>query len=144
MYAVDLILSMVTNITTNIDTTVTLQVVTHTLTHNVNKIVIAGDFTAVNGVPRNRVAVLNPDGTVDTTSFDSFGSGADSTVYDVLVQQDALRTDTRIVIAGTFKTINFNNRQGCAIESKRIVGFDLQPGIRHGRFGVHHCCGSQH
>ena len=116
VYAVDLILSTVTNITTNIDTTVTpnLQVVTHTLTHNVNKIVIAGDFTAVNGVPRNRVAVLNPDGTVDTTSFDSFGSGADSTVYDVLVQQDALRTDTRIVIAGTFKTINFNNRQGVA------------------------------
>jgi uncharacterized repeat protein (TIGR01451 family)/uncharacterized delta-60 repeat protein len=45
------------------------------------KVVIAGDFTAVNGVPRNRIARLTVNGGVDPTFVP--GAGADDTVYAV-------------------------------------------------------------
>lgn len=45
------------------------------------KVVIGGDFTEVNGVPRNRIARLNVNGSLDT-SFNP-GAGADDTVYAV-------------------------------------------------------------
>jgi uncharacterized delta-60 repeat protein len=51
------------------------------------KILIGGEFTAVNGTPANRVARLNPaNGSLDT----SFNSGVDGTlsVYDLDVQAD--------------------------------------------------------
>src|ERR1043166_1644149 len=38
------------------------------------KILIGGDFTSVLGVARNRIARLNPDGTVDT-AFDPNANG---------------------------------------------------------------------
>jgi uncharacterized delta-60 repeat protein len=70
-----------------------------------NKIVVAGDFTALqpngalNSIVRNRVARLNTDGTIDT----NFDSNAGSTVNSIVLQ-----TDGKILIGGLFTTFNPN------------------------------------
>lgn len=71
------------------------------------KIILGGEFTAINGVPRKRIARLNTDCTLDLT-FDP-GFGADGTVYDILVQSDG-----KIIIAGTFSTYNGSSRSTLA------------------------------
>ena len=53
------------------------------------KIIIAGDFTRINFVERNRIARLNPNGTVDR-SFNP-GDGFDATVYSILQDTDTSR-----------------------------------------------------
>ena len=53
------------------------------------KIIIAGDFTRINFVERNRIARLNPNGTVDR-SFNP-GVGFDATVYSILQDTDTSR-----------------------------------------------------
>lgn len=58
-------------------------------------IIIGGHFTSYNGVSRNYIAQLNPNGTLDTT-FDP-GAGANSPIYAVLVKSDG-----RILIGGSF------------------------------------------
>ena len=63
------------------------------------QILIAGDFTVVDGVLRNRLARLKADGTVDKV-FDPRG-GADGTVNSVAVAPDG-----KIVIGGAFGTVN--------------------------------------
>ncbi len=63
------------------------------------KILIAGDFTTVNGNNRARIARLNPDGSVDQT-FDP-GEGPDSTVFSI-----AADTDNSILIGGEFTTVS--------------------------------------
>ena len=62
------------------------------------KILIGGDFTTLspNGgvaVTRNRIARLNPDGTLDT----AFNPNANGTVYAIAVQADG-----KILAGGTF------------------------------------------
>lgn len=59
------------------------------------KIVIGGQFTTFNGVPRNHLARLNPDGTLDT-GFDP-GAGPGGFVNAV-----ALQPDGKILVAGSF------------------------------------------
>ena len=61
------------------------------------EILIAGDFTHVNGRPYPHLARLNPDGTVDTTL--AIGAGADKNIRSVVVQPDG-----KIIIAGDFTT----------------------------------------
>ena len=71
------------------------------------KILVGGDFGAVLGVPRLRVARLWPDGQLDT-SFDP-GSGADGPVNTIAVQPDG-----RILIGGGFNIINGLRRRHVA------------------------------
>ena len=59
------------------------------------RIVLGGQFTACNGVTRNRLTRLNPDGSVDPTI--NFGLGADSFVAATLIQPDR-----KIVFGGGF------------------------------------------
>ncbi|MBK8947587.1 MAG: delta-60 repeat domain-containing protein [Flavobacteriales bacterium] len=61
------------------------------------KVIIAGDFTSFNGVARNYIARLHPDGSLDT-SFDP-GAGADGPILTA-----ALRPDGKIIIGGWFTT----------------------------------------
>jgi len=61
------------------------------------KIVFGGGFTAVNGVPRQSLARVNADGTLDT----QFNAGANGEVHGVLAQPNG-----RIVIVGDFTTLN--------------------------------------
>ena len=61
-----------------------------------NRIVLAGQFTSGNGITRNRITRLLPNGAVDTTI--NFGDGANGTI-DALVIQPA---DQMLVIGGSF------------------------------------------
>jgi uncharacterized delta-60 repeat protein len=63
------------------------------------RILIAGDFSMVNGTNRTRVARLNPNGSLDTT-FDP-GLGPNSVVNDM-----ALDANGNILIAGAFTAVN--------------------------------------
>lgn len=65
------------------------------------KIVIGGDFTAVNGVSCNHLARLNTDGSVDATF--NVGTGASDSVRAVAIQLDG-----RILIGGLFSSYNGN------------------------------------
>ena len=71
-----------------------------------SRIVVGGQFTQANGVTRNRITRLNPDGTVDPTI--NFGAGADSSVAAVVVQEDTIAgyptnvPDEKIIIGGSF------------------------------------------
>jgi uncharacterized delta-60 repeat protein len=69
------------------------------------KIVIGGYFTAVNGITRNGIARLNPNGTLDMT-FDP-GSGTDDWVMALAVQPDG-----KILIGGYFNSVNGVGRYG--------------------------------
>ncbi|NET31229.1 MAG: HYR domain-containing protein [Cyanothece sp. SIO1E1] len=71
------------------------------------KIFIVGQFTAYNGTPRNRIARLNADGSLDT-SFDP-GTGADDLIWDI-----ALRPDGKIIIVGNFVSYNGTTKRRIA------------------------------
>ncbi len=71
------------------------------------KLVIAGGFTTIHGVSRNRVARLNSDGSLDG-SFDP-GTGPDGVVNDVVI-----RPDGRIVLGGYFLNVSGSPRRGVA------------------------------
>jgi uncharacterized delta-60 repeat protein len=68
------------------------------------KILIGGFFSTYNGIRRNHIARLNSDGSLDT-NFLSTGTGANSTVYTIVVQPDG-----KILIAGFFSTYNGTTR----------------------------------
>jgi trimeric autotransporter adhesin len=61
------------------------------------KILIAGSFTAVSGRPRNRLARLNADGSLDAAFTTSVGDGE--------VRSLALSVDGKITLGGTFTTV---------------------------------------
>src|SRR5262249_40131529 len=63
------------------------------------RVLIAGQFTSVNGTPRNRIARLNADGSLDPT-FDP-GTGADAQVRTL-----ALQSDGRVLAGGEFTNFN--------------------------------------
>lgn len=62
---------------------------------------IGGTFTSVDGVARNRIARLNPDGTLDT----GFNPGADDAVLAIAVQPSG-----HIVIGGSFSQVGGQSR----------------------------------
>ncbi len=68
------------------------------------KIVVVGNFTAMNGTPRGHLARLSADGTLDT-SF-AIGAGANDVINAVLVQPDG-----KILIGGYFTTYNGTARR---------------------------------
>lgn len=59
------------------------------------KVIIAGDFTTVDGAPCGHVARLHPDGALDTTFHFTIGANGD-------VKALALQVDGRILIGGYF------------------------------------------
>ena len=61
------------------------------------KIIVSGGFIQVNDTPRNRIARLNPDGSVDT-GFDP-GTGLDGEAFSMDFQ-----TDAKLLVAGLFLT----------------------------------------
>jgi uncharacterized delta-60 repeat protein len=71
------------------------------------KLVIGGDFTSYNTTNRNRIARLRADGSLDT-SFNP-GTGADNSVNAI-----ALQPDGKILIGGSFATVNGTNRASIA------------------------------
>src|SRR5205085_1325382 len=74
------------------------------------KILVGGTFTSVLSVARNRVARLNPDGTLDT----SFDPNADGAVLSIAVQADG-----KILLGGGFTSLSPNG--GGAVTRNRIA-----------------------
>lgn len=74
-------------------------VITSSLLQSDGKLIIVGNFTKYNGQAANKIARLNPDGSLDNT-FES-GAGADQAIYDISVQPDG-----KYIIAGTFNSYN--------------------------------------
>jgi len=68
-------------------------------TQSDGKILVAGSFTAYNGILKNRIIRLNIDGTVDSTF--EIGAGFNNTVNGVNIQSDG-----KIVVFGNFTTYN--------------------------------------
>jgi len=67
-----------------------------------NKLLVGGDFTLANGVPRQRIARLNANGSLDTKfSLPSSAYGANGSIRTIAVQ-----TDGRIVLGGFFTNFN--------------------------------------
>ncbi|MDX1952132.1 MAG: Calx-beta domain-containing protein [Verrucomicrobiota bacterium] len=66
-------------------------------------ILLAGEFTSVNGTPRNRVARLEQNGAVDTTFTPA--AGPNGTVLAVAVQQDG-----KVLLGGEFSSVTGTNR----------------------------------
>jgi len=64
------------------------------------KLLLGGQFTSFNGVPRGPVARLNVDGTVDTTFSASVTTG-EPTIHGIVVQSDG-----KVLIGGMFTGIN--------------------------------------
>jgi uncharacterized delta-60 repeat protein/uncharacterized repeat protein (TIGR01451 family) len=86
------------------------------------RVVIGGEFTAVGGVPRNHIARLNADGSLDMT-FDP-AAGADDIVYAVAVQ-----TDGRIVIGGAFRNVQTLSRRSIArLNANGVIDLNFIPG----------------
>jgi uncharacterized delta-60 repeat protein len=65
------------------------------------RIIVGGEFTIYNGVTRNRITRLSPDGTTDSTI--NLGYGADGSVLASVIQ-----ADSKIDLGGSFA--NFNNQ----------------------------------
>ncbi len=74
------------------------------------KIVIGGQFTAVNGVPRQNVARLNADGSLDTTWSSQYTYGANGPIYAI-----ALAPSGGILIGGNFTMAGNGTRTDLAL-----------------------------
>ncbi|MDQ3190654.1 MAG: T9SS type A sorting domain-containing protein [Bacteroidota bacterium] len=77
------------------------NIVSSTVIQSDGKIIIGGSFTSFNGVSRNRIVRLNPDGTLDA-SFNP-GTGFDNTVSSTVIQ-----TDGKLIVGGSFNYFNGN------------------------------------
>lgn len=87
------------------------------------KAIVGGLFTEFAGTPRNRIARVNPDGTLDDT-FDP-GPGADGAVYAV-----ALQSDGKVVIGGVFTNVGGAPRWRIArLEADGKLDLAFDPGL---------------
>jgi uncharacterized delta-60 repeat protein len=68
------------------------------------KILVGGQFTALNGITRNRFVRLNANGTVDTAFSTNLGTGFDG-VIDIIFTTP-IQADGKIVVGGQFTTLN--------------------------------------
>ena len=67
-----------------------------------NKLIVGGDFTQADGVPRQRIARMNSDGSLDASFLlPSFTMGANASIRALAVQQDG-----RILVGGLFTNFN--------------------------------------
>jgi len=80
------------------------------------RIVIGGEFESVNGAPRNRVARINADGTLDTTFLNGLSgvTSASGFSFDPSVTSLALMGDGRVLVSGKFTHVNGTARGNLA------------------------------
>jgi uncharacterized delta-60 repeat protein len=93
------------------------------------KMLIGGFFTTYNGTPRNRIARLNSDGSLDTT-FDP-GTGVDGVSYPDSPFVDALarQPDGKVLIGGWFTSYNGTPRNRIArLNSDGSLDTSFNPG----------------
>jgi uncharacterized delta-60 repeat protein len=93
------------------------------------KIIIGGNFTAFNGVSRNRIARLNADGTLDT-SFNP-GAGFTNGPYVCYVNSLALQPDGKVIVGGLYSTFNGTARENIArLNTDGTLDTSFDPGTR--------------
>lgn len=85
------------------------------------KILVAGDFTLVNGIPRKYLARLNPDGSLDL-SFN-----VDLHSWNSAVSAIAIQPDTKILLGGYFTAVNGTPRSFVT----RLMGSVVPPWINN-------------
>src|SRR5262249_53110533 len=71
------------------------------------KILLGGDFTEYNSVTKNRIARINPDGSLDTDADP--GLGPNNAVSSIAIQANG-----KILLAGKFTSFNGSPRYGIA------------------------------
>ena len=86
------------------------------------RLLIGGQFTVVHGAPRNNLARLNADGSLD----DSFNPNADGPVRALLLQ-----ADNRIVIGGDFKSLQ-PGATGAAVTRNRLARLNVDGSLDTG------------
>ena len=75
----------------------------HTVSLQMNgKIIIGGDFKSYNGVDRNEIACLNPDGSLDTDFMVNIGPGTGIKNIWCSVKTSVIQSDGKIIIGGDF------------------------------------------
>jgi uncharacterized delta-60 repeat protein len=77
------------------------------------KVIIGGEFTSFNGIPRARIARLNTDGSVDE-SF-NLNPGPNASVGQVIVQPD-----DKIIVRGNFISFNYINTNNDTIPVYKV------------------------
>lgn len=86
------------------------------------KILVVGTFTTYNGSTHNRIVRLNTDGSADGTY--AIGTGANSDIYGA-----ALDAEGRLIIGGSFSTVNGVTRIGVArLTTTGAVDSGFNPG----------------
>ncbi len=80
------------------------NIVRNILMLNDNKLLLAGDFIAYNGVMRNYIARINENGTIDSSFNPGKGFGGSTTSF----QQ---QSDGKLVIGGSYTVFNNNSRR---------------------------------
>ncbi len=96
------------------------------------KVLVGGWFTSYNATPRNRIARLNVDGSLDT-SFDP-GTGAND-----WVQSLALQSDGKVLVGGNFTSYNGTGRNCIArlnADGSLDTFFDPGTGVNSGVFSL--------
>jgi len=81
------------------------------LVHSSGKILVAGNFTSYGGINVNRIARLNPDGSLDNTL--NIGTGFDNIVHDIAFYnywRDIEMAEAQILVAGNF--VRYNSYEG--------------------------------
>jgi len=68
-------------------------------------VLVAGDFTGINNIARNRIARLNTDGTLDST-FQSRMTGVGSGYLDAAVYSIVATADGKVLIGGNFTFVD--------------------------------------
>jgi uncharacterized delta-60 repeat protein len=74
-----------------------------------DKILVGGTFTTFNSNTRNRLVRLNEDGTEDTTFYTNLGTGFNTIVFSLTIQEDQ-----KIIVGGLFDQLNSNTRNRIA------------------------------
>jgi|GEM_PF-3023750 len=86
------------------------------------KIIISGYFTSYDGIPREKLARLNSDGSLDT-SFDA-GTGPNSSVARMIAREDG-----KVVVGGAFTSFNEQPVNYLVVlDSTGAIASDFNPG----------------
>ena len=97
------------------------------------KIVIVGVFSTVSGQPRNNIARLNPDGSLDTT----FNAGAATPISSNEVYVVVRQSDGKLLIGGYFTMINGVARSHIArLNADGSLDTSFDPGFPHWVYAI--------
>jgi len=92
------------------------------------RVLLSGRFTTLDGTPRNRIARVHADGSVDT-GFNP-GTGADGPVFGL-----ALQPDGKVLVGGAFATLNGTSSYGIArVNADGSLDSSFNPGTGAGGF----------